>query len=415
MDRYVFLTNSIRNIGGAQLYMSRKIDWLQKAGWFVDVYYYNEGPIVIENLKQYANNRIPELSLPYWIVSKSKIKKITARICEGDYDKTIIESNETHLCLWGEHLAFVSGGMNVCYPLSENFPNLTDQERRFFIHKLESNLLFGITNNSIPTMLGESLMTANRQLLAIGNTEGNVSDIDYKLENWKEGKTIISIGRLDKPYFSSVIDGVKKITQLHRENHFNLILIGGASDYRCEKAILDDLSSVPNLSVYHTGYINPIPRDLIKRGDVAVGSAGCVVISANEGLLTISVDAKDHKAIGIYGITTNNFVYRDTEPVVEIDNLLEDVLFHNKYNSDEMAIETLGETDYSQHKRIIDGYVAGEGVDISWNITTKQKTLKAIYTTVGIKKYKYLLSHWSTVVGWLNNEKNNNGSHKNDN
>ena len=50
---YIFLTSSVVSVGGAQLYISRKVDHLLSLGWEVHVFSVRHGEIVIENLKQY--------------------------------------------------------------------------------------------------------------------------------------------------------------------------------------------------------------------------------------------------------------------------------------------------------------------------------------------------------------------------
>ena len=398
MNRYIFLTNSTRRIGGSQLYTARKIDWLEKNGWSTAVYYYNPGPIVINTLKRFKDNLIPQLSLPFHIVSETDRRKIIRRIGDGNYDKTIIESNETHLCIWGEYVAKATGGMNICYPLSESFPPLSIDEIGFFKKKLQANLLFGITDQSIPRMLGNCSEAQNRGLAAVGNVEGNViEDESYRMPDFVDGKTILSIGRLDKPYIPNMISSIKKFIKAHLNDFFNVVLLGGAGDEELVKTILEELNSLSNVRAFCTGYLHPVPRQLIHKADVAIASAGCVLLSANEKILTVSVDAKDYKAIGIYGITTKSTIYRDSEPQQEIDQVLEDVLYNKIYEKDDVEVHLSKEADYSQHQAIIDRYVGGEAITIQWHLTGKQKLLRGIYTLMGVNNFKHLMNFWNKL------------------
>ena len=70
MKKYVFLTTSIRNVGGAQLYISRKLDYLKENGWDVDVFFYNDGKVVIPNLECFKDNCVNELSCNFNWISK---------------------------------------------------------------------------------------------------------------------------------------------------------------------------------------------------------------------------------------------------------------------------------------------------------------------------------------------------------
>ena len=58
----MFITNSIRNMGGAQMYIRNKVVFLKQHGWAPTVFFFNAGDVLIPELKEFINNRIPELA-----------------------------------------------------------------------------------------------------------------------------------------------------------------------------------------------------------------------------------------------------------------------------------------------------------------------------------------------------------------
>ena len=360
MNHYIFLTTSIRNVGGAQLYIAKKQEWLESIGWKVSVFYYNKGRIVIDALKKHEGNFIDELSQNVYVLSSKQLDTVLTRILPIHYDKVIIESHLLSLCFWGEIIAYKANGMNLCYPLCEVFPKLKKYERDYFASRLDNNLLFGISEISVSMLLGESEQTKNRQLLAIGCCADNVADISYDLTSLTGNQTIISIGRQDKPYVPFVINEICDFISRHAKKSYNVILIGDSADKALLDTYIEKLSAYGNVSVICTGYIFPIPRCLFKKADVAIASSGSVVVANHEGVPTIVIDANDFQAIGVFKQTTCNTLYREFEPLQKVCNLLEDILDKNKFKKVTIADIPHNHLDYSDHLRIIDSYQNGK-------------------------------------------------------
>ena len=397
MDKYVFLTSSARNVGGAQLYISRKMDWLKSIGWDVDMYFYNDGDIVIDNLKPFKSHCIPELAHPFELLGKRKKRKVLNKIKLEGYDKIIIESHLLNLCLWGEYIVSQKNGMNLCYLLCETFPKISDTMRDFLNYKLKQNLLYGISDRSIPSLLGDSEVSMKKGLVAAGSIVNNVIDEEFiNVPLSLEGKiNILSLGRLDKPYILPMVESIKQFISSHKELLFNVVFVGDAADTNLKKVIINSVKEESNADAFCTGFINPIPRILLKQMDVAIASAGCVVVTMNEGVLTISIDGEDNMAIGVCGITTNNTLYRTTEPKRKIEEFLEEILIEKKYNPEEIEYKTAYKTDkvdYSQHKEIIDRYDNSNTFDmVNWPLSIKQIVLKSLMILLGYKNYKRMI------------------------
>ncbi|WP_315352185.1 hypothetical protein [Phocaeicola abscessus] len=147
---FVFITPSIVNIGGAQLYIARKKGYLESLGWKVIIISCIEGEIIIPNLKDSMNVVIPMLKMPFSITNKSRRAKIKRRIVIPAADLIVVEANTIALSIWSEYIFDESSIKKICYPLSEQFPSFSKDEINYLCFKLEQKLLYGITPKSIP-------------------------------------------------------------------------------------------------------------------------------------------------------------------------------------------------------------------------------------------------------------------------
>lgn len=399
---YIFLTNSIRNVGGSQLYIANKTNWLESIGWEVQTLFYNDGRIIIDRLKKFEANRYPFLSLDISISTSKDRNTLLSKFKSKKYDKIIVESHEVGLCFWGEFLAKELGGMNICYPLSENFNKIDSQRREYFLCKLKDNLLWGIDKGSIPMLLGSNPETENRQLLAVGCTENNFSNEDFPLPQLLRGQTILCLSRLDKPFIMPMMYSIKSFVLSNKNKLYNLLLIGDAAQQKILHSVLDIVDGIDNLKVVNTGYINPIPRNLFEHADVAIASAGCVVVTSEAGLLTIAIDAYDHKPMGIYGVSTTNTLFRENEPILEIPDLLDDILNKKKYDPNEIKTKrcTFSTIDYTEHYKLIEEYDSSKSYTVKFKLSFKELIKRFIYILFGKSGLDYigdvLMKYWFT-------------------
>ena len=128
MMTYVFLTNSITNMGGAQMLIRNKMLDLESRGWNVQIFYYFPGDeIIISEFKKFSDNRIKELQYPFYAFSSKERERIIDRISDKfkSSDEVIIESNFFNLSFWGELIASKIGGLNLLYYIGEAFPRIT--------------------------------------------------------------------------------------------------------------------------------------------------------------------------------------------------------------------------------------------------------------------------------------------------
>ena len=88
---------------------------------------------------------------------------------------------------------------------------------------------------------------------------------------------------------------------------------------------------IQNLHVHHFGYIFPVPENIIDCSDVAFACSNSVLVSADRGIPTISIDIHDLQPLGIYGETTNSHLLRSNEPIVSVYELIKQTLIEKRF------------------------------------------------------------------------------------
>lgn len=338
MKRFIILSSTIRNMGGAQMYAANKLEYYERLGWKPDIYYYDIGPIRIEYLRQFESNYVPELKKHLRRCNKKEINKALGIILGNNYseDDILIECHMPPLALWGELIADRSNGKNTVFLIEENLPRFTNAELSFYVFKFSRKEMLNSGENGLKRIL-------QKKYDAIKYSDYNYSIkpycsnvVDYTPIQLPEDVrnaeySILSIGRLDKPYIKPMLKEILIFTEKHSDKRFNLIIIGG--DLRNEMAeyIKNMFSCHKNVQLYLLGYIFPIPYDWISISDVAIAMSNSVLVSANEGIPSINLDIQDMEPIGVYGYTTENLWRRKDEEKKNIVLWLEEILIKRTF------------------------------------------------------------------------------------
>lgn len=337
MKKYIILTGAIGGMGGAEMYTNNKCQYLKSQGWETSVFFFLNRPIIIKELEEYKNNYVYELRYGYYYWSKKQRETIIERLCDGltKDDTVIVESQLINLTYWGEMIANKIGAKHVLNCMEERIPPLTQNEAKFLEFKVKRREILNADPKSYKRYFGDKM---KEEYLAYQNPLNplcsNVLVDDDSIEIpviVEDAMTILSLGRLDKPYIVPMLNELLVFIHNNKKRRFNIVFVGGSPDGMVEEHIRKLFYTLSNVNICLCGYMFPIPTKLMRKVDVAIASANSVLVSANFGIPTISVDARDFNAIGVYGYTTINKFFRDSEPVQSIGDLLHQVLILNKY------------------------------------------------------------------------------------
>ncbi|UVO97682.1 hypothetical protein NXV86_22920 [Bacteroides sp. BFG-257] len=109
MNLYVFITYSVADVGGGQMYIKSKAEYLKSKGWDIFVYSTTAGNFLIDDFSQYESGVMKELLLPayyYTLFKRKQLLKRMLRCCDiCSYKQCVIESHSSSLSTWGELLA----------------------------------------------------------------------------------------------------------------------------------------------------------------------------------------------------------------------------------------------------------------------------------------------------------------------
>lgn len=337
MKHYIILTGAICNMGGAEMFTSNKVKYLKKHEWNVRVFFFNDGEeIKISNLYEYKDNYIPEMRYGYYYFSKKQRDRVIDYICRGikKGDTLYIESHLMNLTYWAEMIAQRYEGVSILNAMEESIELGSAKDAEFIRFKIRRMEVLNASEKSFMRYLRDfytpDLISYTHPHMR-AYCSNVVCDEDPTLELPSEGANILSIGRLDKPYVLPMFEEIKLFARSNPDSLYNLLIIGGSPDNSVESRIKEMLGDVDNVRIFLYGYMFPVPRNLVQHADVGIASANSVLVSADQGIPTISICIYDYLPLGIYGRTTNSVFGRDKEPVQTVSQLLKEVLIENKF------------------------------------------------------------------------------------
>ena len=357
MPKYVFITPTISEMGGAQMYIRNKLIFLRNSGWDVVVITAIRGNnVVIKDLIEFKNNYFPEIKYNCYEFCKRKVDKVCSKIIKllGDVDcETIIESTCLEEATWAEHISKRLSAKHLLYTLQESNEVYNLDFFRFLYFKYERRELAGIAPISLSLMFKPYKMIDEDESYSLTAACTNVEEdvphtlIDF-IKDKKFDKVVGCLSRLDKPFVEQGILGVIEYCKKHPSLHVGLVLLGGTHKNKI-KRIKKIASNVHNLDIVITGYIYPVPTKLLELCDILFSSAGSAFVCERSGVPTVSFDSNDLKPIGVLFRTTNNTLFRDkNEPALNFESLLEDVLTERKFIKIDSHYNN-SPRDYSEH------------------------------------------------------------------
>ena len=394
MKTYVFLTNSITNMGGAQMLIRNKMLDLESRGWNVQIFYYFPGnTIIISEFQKFVNNRIKDLQYPFYAYSRRERENVVKQIagiinCE---DEVVIESDFYHLSLWGELIASYVKGVNILYFIGEEFPQISRKEEQFLCFKQKRReFVNALSIKEKYSQLVASLHNDD-EVLQMPSYNNVYSEIDYPLSYDTSYPVITSIGRLEKNYILPMVKGIIEFAE-QNDKTVNLFFVGD-SEYQ---VYLDEIKAVLSKTTkvvpYFFGYMYPIPVTIINATDVAVAVSGSIKVTASMNIPTISICVEDCFPLGVYGHTTKSGLFRTTEPIVSLPELLKDILIEGKYREPINFNDIDSNKIYERNAMLIDGLLKNE------RIYYECESLYTFRKKISVRLKKFIRSYFGHIA-----------------
>lgn len=426
---YLFVVSDISFIGGVQLYIKRKCEYLSKNNYIPLIITGDNLNVMVSELNKYKQLMIEELMFPPIYFSLKKISKVIIKIvnwiknnCNED-DNIVIESNNIGAALWSELIAKKLKTINILYFLGNDEAirnSVYYQEYAKF--KLKKNELILVTDKSMQIMFGnnENIDKFKNDYVNIPFEKNEIikdnSSIMPFLNNIDNSSFVIStVSRLEKKYIHKLIESTGKIAKDNSKDKFVLIIVGN-SKY---KNLLDKFKEKykffqKNLDVIFTGYINPLPEILFKRTHIFVGMGTSVINSISQGCATICFDPRTNLSAGILGLSIRNFAYNDKEKENILEYDISKLLYNKKLLKEaEIRGKKLFEEEYSNEiimKKFIDLFneIIKHSEKKYYNVfdyrgkISKKEQLKIfLFKILGRKEYLFLVNKIITPLRFL--------------
>lgn len=349
---YIFVLQSVIKIGGTQLYVAGKADYLEKTGWQVHMFFpssKNEKEYGVTSLRKYSNvggghtflqtppykfKRFEQDYFLKMIVDNLKIKNF--------YDcEIIIESTSGAESFWGEIIAAIVGGKHFVTAVHEvyNWGYFSDN-LDFFYFKWKRNEL--VAGEAGCKLLFNGYKNVTAPLVEMPPTVAEmhpIQDVDFPIESLERlDWNICHIGRAAKDYVPYVIEGVGELARRHPDKKINFIMVGNA-DSRMD-LLRQTFKNCPNVYLTLLGDMVPIPKILFSKVDVVCGISQSARFAANEGVLTICANANQPEGTpGVLGYDTAEQVHGS--PTFTYVEALENVLVKRLYDCKKYGLPKL--------------------------------------------------------------------------
>lgn len=318
MNLYVFFCLTIKSVGGAQLYIRKKTEYLQERGWGVKYVYPLDGVLHIKELNSIENIRIEEIHLKaqyYSYVNRRNIIDKISSFIGGTYDKIIIESHSPSLTSWAELVSKNVGARHLVYNINEKV-KCPNSYFDYYSFKCGRRELKGISKESIPYFFSDythSLDVEDTCLHAYGASDC-IHDVSFNIPYTSDNYTIGVVGRLEKEFAKDTLDEIGVFLNKYKNKLFNIIYVGGELSghndikERIQKYYRENHT---NVNVFFTGYIFPIPVCLVKSFNVCISGAGASREVSRCNVPTITIDPRTMIPNGVLWVDTNATIYSD--------------------------------------------------------------------------------------------------------
>lgn len=344
MKCYIFITSSIKGVGGNQCYIAAKAQYLESQGWAIHVfnptYHSKRIKCPIDYMNKYLDDTIETLGVPPFknpkLIVNWTLDKMLKRLgFINKEDEIIIESHDDSTSQWGELLAARIHARHYIYLMTEVYrgPGKSYIEKiDFYDFKFRRKEMLGapMTFNR----LFEGIRTVNDDDLSgtLKLNEAPIQDIcNAQIDNIeKKDYNICYIGRGSKPYVESIIQGVGEFASRHKDQSVQFVIVGDLNSHRSN--LNQILFQNTNLNCVELGLLHPIPKSLYDKVDVVIAGSGSARHSAEVGALVIIADPETKLSNGLLGYETLNSIFHDRDSVVtSFCDALERVLVENCY------------------------------------------------------------------------------------
>ncbi len=400
MKKYILITFGINGIGGGQIYLKNKAQYMEDKGYDVYVlYYYNSLNISIKYLEKFKKGYFPELELNFACLPQKRINKSINKILKyinySDEDEVIVESNVLDLSMWGEELAKHVKGKHIIFSISEK-NKIGESNLKYAEFNYKRGELATINEKSFSDLYDKSRVVPGngvKKLVAfLGDPVEECDSPEIDTLDLAD-KNICILGRMSKSY---VIFSCKKISEYiikYPEIHFSLTVLGMKNEDVISR-INGLFVGCNNMKVNFVDSLSPIPKKVFTMFDLIIGSSGCASLPYRQGALTLCMDVHSDRALGLMGYDIVKSLGENAHPK-DFEEYLDEALFTKDYKNREYMKSDYPtkEECFSEHDDFLSKTdITKEYFDFSKCTVSKKEKIKTIlYSIFGVKRANSIL------------------------
>ena len=241
------------------------------------------------------------------------------------------------------------------------------------------------------------------------NCTNALDDYEHKINSLipKSDYNIGYIGRLEKPFFSIIVDAFINFCKKNGEKKITIVFFGGAFEQKTVDALEDKFKSLSNVRIFITGYLFPLPIAALQKMDVFVSGAGSASVAAKAGVLSVYIDMLSYQPSGIM-LDYEYLNYAKCPYGETISDYLNWILVHKEPKLP-LPLEVNYKKDwdfvcecFEEHLKFIEQSSSESAYyDLSQlGISSKQKMRRFFRAILGLKWYNYLRGNQLYLFIW---------------
>lgn len=415
MGFYLIITTSTAGIGGAELYVLRKAQFMSKKGYKVLIITAKSKPLMIRDFQNFPVLTEPSVSYPCYWFTRSYIKKAITRMtefvldCGATSDGLFVESTYKGNSTWAELLSRKLNVRSLIYETN----GLDTKEKtlaNFLAFKAKRGELLGcsrFSNQKLFANFPEYYDERKNLYVNVPFDNSEIVDDTKGTVFSKDPNTlrILTVSRIEKKYLIYLIGEVSKVAQVIPNKTIELTMVLSRRKGK-EFSILEKQSmNLPeNLKVSFLGPIVPLSKSLFLTHNVFVGMGTASLNAISMGMPTILADSKSNLSTGVLGVDVDYFGYApayESTIAEQLQRFLDNPtlfmeaserglsLFQEEYESSAVMNKFMEHVERIMKQE--PEYYSFDKVSLSG----REKLKKAVMSIAGVKGYDFLAKFYA--------------------
>lgn len=230
MKTYIIICGFADVVAGGPIYYANKVRYMEQLGWQVIVIPTNKGEkVLVRGMEKFLGPYVPFILDNPNEYNKKQRKKLVDYLesfVPKDRGETIIETGTDYTNYWGEALAERIHAKHIVIFLDEQNPRVTGNVINFYKFKYVRHELACITKPVMQNLFKGYLDLDLKECSALRcNCTNALDDYEHKINSLipKSDYNIGYIGRLEKPFFSIIVDAFINFCKKNGEKNYNSV------------------------------------------------------------------------------------------------------------------------------------------------------------------------------------------------